>query len=380
MAEMTQRERIMAASRKSRADKLPFLHNWRHMQVGWAERECRNRGMGISWARPSYIVKMHGVNMTETQEVTSGTQLIHRAYATPVGEIYVEEKREPGVEQWHALRSWKDVMPWQTQRAIKEPDHYKVLKYMIENTEYVADYFPMEQAKDWLGEEGVVMDFLPHSPMQELLVTWIGSDGGQFFIHHARYPDLVEELYKALVKTYEPLYDIAAKSPADIVWSGENVDGLLVNPRLFEKYYMPEYEKMARAFHEQGKLFAVHMDGSEAILKNLIAKTPIDIIEALHSPPMGDLPIGEALSLWEDKVVWTAFPAAVYSLCPEATKKHMLNLLREVGTGDRLVVEISTENLVSNENMLMLTSVLENAELPLTKETIDKIERSLELR
>jgi len=35
---------------------------------------------------------------------------------------------------------------------------------------------------------------------------------------------------------------------------------------------------------------------------------------------------------------------------------------------------------VSNENMLMLTSVLENAELPLSKETIDKIERSLELR
>jgi len=122
---------------------------------------------------------------------------------------------------------------------------------------------------------------------------------------------------------------------------------------------------------------AVHMDGRVGVLKDLIAKTPIDIVEALHSPPMGDLPIGEALSLWKDKVVWAAFPGSVYILGPEAVKKHALNLLREIGSGDRLVVEMNTENLVSNENLLMLTSVLENADLPLTKEKIDRIERSL---
>jgi hypothetical protein len=377
MGEMTQRERILATIRKQRADKLPFLHNWRHMQQGRAERECRMKGMGISWARPSYIYTMHGVKMTETQEVTSGEQFIHRTYSTPVGEIFVEEKRNTGVEQWHALRSWADVQPWQVSRAIKGPEDYKVLKYMIENTEYAADYFPIEQAKDWLGEDGVVMDFLPHSPIHELLITWIGADGGQFFIHQARYPELVEDLYKAMAKSYEPLYDIAAKSPADFVFVGENLDGFLVDPRLFQKYYMPEYEKMGKVFHENGKLFAAHVDGSVAVLKNLIARTPIDIIEALHSPPMGDLPIGEALSLWKDKIIWTGFPASVYANGPEAVKKHMLNLLREVGTGDRLVVEVSTENQVSNENMMMLTSVLENATLPLTMEKIDEIERSL---
>jgi len=140
---------------------------------------------------------------------------------------------------------------------------------------------------------------------------------------------------------------------------------------------MPEYEKCAKVLHEHGKLMSVHMDGRVGALKDLIAKTPIDIIEALHSPPMGDLPIGEALSLWKDKVVWTGFPGSVYTLGPEAVKRHALNLLREVGSGDRLVVEMSTENLVSNEELLMLTSVFENADLPLTKEKIDRIESSL---
>jgi glutamate dehydrogenase/leucine dehydrogenase len=38
---------------------------------------------------------------------------------------------------------------------------------------------------------------------------------------------------------------------------------------------------------------------------------------------------------------------------------------------------MSTENQVSNDNLRMLTAVLENAELPLTPERIDQIESSL---
>jgi len=377
MAEMTRYERIMSATHKKRADKLPFFHWWRHSQIGWAERECRNRGMGMCWTRPPYITKMHGVDMAETQAVSSGAVVLRRTYSTPVGSIYLDEKREPGVEQWHALRSWRDVSPWQTERLIKEPEDYKVLKYMVENTEYIPDYFPVEQAMDWLGDDGLVADQLPHSPMQMLMIDWIGSEGGRFFIHHAKYPDLVEDLYKAISKSRDPLYEIAAKSPAPIALCSDNIDGVLVNPKLFQKYFMPEYEKKAKVLHEHGKLLAVHMDGRVNTLKDLIAKTPIDIVEALHPPPVGDLPIGEALSLWKDKVIWAGFPGSVYILGPEAVKKHALNLLREIGSGDRLAVEMSTENIVSNENLLMLTSVLKNADLPLTKEKIDRIERSL---
>lgn len=377
MAEMTRRERILRASHGERADKLPFFHNWRHCQIGWSERECRNRGMGISWARPSYIVEMHGVEVTEQQLTVDGKKVYRRTYSTPVGTVYLDERRDPGSGEWHGMRSWKDVQPWQTQRLIKQPEDYEVLKYIVENTEYKPCYFPIEQAKEWLGKDGLVMDIQPHQPMQMLMIDWIGSEEGRFFIHHAKYPDLVDDLYRAISKSREPMYEIAAKSPADIMWCGDNIDGVLVNPRLFEKYFMPEYEKMAKIFHKHGKLLAVHMDGRVDVLKDLIARTPIDIIEALHPPPMGDLPIGEALSLWKDKVIWMGFPGSVYILGPEATKKHTLSLLKEVIPGDRLCIEVSTENLVSNENLLMLTSILENADLPLTQEKIDRIERSL---
>jgi len=76
-----------------------------------------------------------------------------------------------------------------------------------------------------------------------------------------------------------------AKSPADYVWIGENMEGLLVSPPLFEKYFIPEYEKCCRIIHGHGKKVAFHMDGRLNVLKNLIAQTPIDIIEAFHPPP-----------------------------------------------------------------------------------------------
>ena len=45
--------------------------------------------------------------------------------------------------------------------------------------------------------------------------------------------------------------------------------------------------------------------------------------------------------------------------------QRLYDLLKEIGTGQRLTVAMSTENLVSNNNLLAVTSVLENAELPL---------------
>ncbi len=131
---------------------------------------------------------------------------------------------------------------------------------------------------------------------------------------------------------------------------------------------MPEYEKQARVLHQHGKLMAVHMDGRLANLAQLIARTPIDIIEALHPIPMGDLPVIDALSVWPEKVLWLGFPSSVYQFGPKAVQEFTLDLLREFGTGERIAIAMSTEGQVSNENLLALTSVLERLSLPLTSE------------
>jgi hypothetical protein len=374
---MTHRERILAATRKQPVDRLPFFHYWRHCQTGWAERECRNRGMGMNMTRPPYVEKLHGVEVTERRAVVEGRPITRRTFSTPLGSVYEDEYRESGAGQWKLNRSWKGHQAWTTERMIKGPEDYKVVKYLVEHTEYAADYFPIEQALEWMGEEGVVIDGLPHSPMQMLMIHWVGSEEGRFFYHLADYPELVEDLYQAVSASRKPLYEIAAKSPAPIALCGDNIDGVLVNPTLFRKYFMPEYEQQGRILHEHGKLMAVHMDGRIGVLKDLVGETPIDIIEALHPIPMGDLSIAEALSAWKDKAIWLGFPGSIYELGPQATTQFALDLLREVVPGERLVIAMSTENQVTNANLRALTAVLENAELPLTPQIVDRIADSL---
>lgn len=366
MTDMTRRERLLAASAGRRADKLPFFHNWRHTQTGWAERECRNRGMGLTWARPPYRTQMHGVALREDHQSIHGKKTIRRTFTTPVGTVYEEEVVEPGVGHWHGMRSWKDVVPWKTETLIKSAQDYPVVKYMVENTEYVADYFPIEQAIEWLGEDGVVLDQLPHCPLQMLLIHWVGTNQGRFFFHHADYPELVEELFQATCRSREALYDIVAASPAPIVWCGDNIDALIVNPRLYERYCLPVYQRQADVYHPAGKRIAVHMDGRLKALKELIAATPVDIVEAFHPEPMGDLALDEALQAWSDKAIWVGFPGSAYEMGPAYTRKFALELLRSAGSGERLAITMSTENLVSDANLVALTDVLEKAVLPLS--------------
>lgn len=370
----TFRDTILAMLHGDPVDRLPFFHWWRHSQIGWAERAARNRGMGLCWQRPPHTTTLHNVTRTEVYDPAQRPGLYRVIYTTPLGSVYQDEKREPGVGQWHGLRSWRDVTPWQMTRLIKEATDYEVVQYIVEHTEYRPDYFPIEQAQEWLGEDGLVVAALPHSPLQMLMIDWVGSEGGRFYIHHARYREKVDALYEALVKSYAALYEIAARSPADVVLFGDNLDGVLVNPRLFQRYFMPPYEACAAAVHDRGKCLAVHMDGRLNTLKDLIAQTSIDVIEAIHPPPMGDLAIRDAVAIWPRKVLWMGYPGSVYTLGPQAVKDHALQLLRSIIPGDRLAIAMSTENLVSNANLLMLTAILENAHLPLTPKSIERIE------
>ncbi|MFQ6074761.1 MAG: hypothetical protein ACE5Z5_01320 [Candidatus Bathyarchaeia archaeon] len=377
LVEMSYRERILTTLRGERADRLPFFHYWRHSQRGRVWREVRNRGMGLGWSRPSYTSSMPHVEIVERRDTSTGEATHFIEYHTPVGVVTERVKQEAGTGQWHAQRSWRDVSPWVVDRKIRSPEDYDVVRFMVEDTVYRPYYFPIEQAKEWVGDDGFVITSTGHTPMQMLMIDWVGSGGGRFYIHHARYREKVEELYEALVRKYMEKVEIAADSPADMVLVGDNIDGVLVDPRLFERYFMPVYEECGEVLHGRGKIMATHMDGRLGILKDLIAKCPQDVIEALHPPPMGDLPIAEALSLWGDKVIMMAYPGSVYTMGPGAVKGHLLELLRSVVPGDRLIICASSENLVSNENLLMLASVLEDATLPLTKQGIDEIERAL---
>ncbi|TFH38964.1 MAG: hypothetical protein E4G96_09695, partial [Chrysiogenales bacterium] len=234
---MTFKQKITAASRGERAESLPFFHYWRHSSVGEAERECRNRGLGIGWIRPPHTTILHDVDVEETRAVVNGRSVIRTTFRTPLGSLYQDEVRDPGVYQWKMNRGWTGNTPLKTSHMVKTLDDYKILNHIIRNTEYKPDYFPIEQAMDWLGEDGIVLAGLTYSPMQSLLFEYVGCDGeGNIYLHQFDNPDVVEETYRTLCESREPLYEIAARSPADIVMCGDNIDSVIIPPDWFERF------------------------------------------------------------------------------------------------------------------------------------------------
>lgn len=133
--------------------------------------------------------------------------------------------------------------------------------------------------------------------------------------------------------------------------------------------------------HAKGKLLDVHMDGRLKALAEEIAKSDVDIVEAFTPPPMGDLPLDVAMSLWKKKILWINFPSAISTLpaqSPRAVKEYLVGQLELLIHNERAALIVSTENHVPEENMLAIADVMEKAFLPLSTEVIDNIRVSFD--
>ena len=365
---MNYRERIMAVLRGGSADKIPLVHYDRHFPRGEVERKVRNMGVALCVSRPCFTYSRPNVELI--QRFTPEGLLV-RTYNTPLGSVTEKLKVGVGYGEARYGRDWKGMQPRRVEFLIKKPEDYDIVKFIVEDTHYEPFYDAIEDANHHLGDDGIVQVYLGYSPLQTIIIEMVGFHN--FYVDYLKNRRKVEELYEALDRKYEEKYKIAAEAPADFILYGDNIDGQLVSPKFFERYCLPAYKKCADKIHSKGKILGVHMDGRLNVLKNLIGKANIDVVEAFTPPPLGDLRIDEALDLWESKVIWMNYPSSVCLMGPEAVKKHTLELLKQVVPGDRLLITASTENVVPHDSLLMLTEIISKVKLPFSKEDIEKI-------
>jgi hypothetical protein len=379
---MTNREAILTTIHRGHADRIPFLIRWWYLPAGQAEREARNKGLGLNYALPCVCPlggSMPHVKVTMTGGGVfgawgGGKTVAKVTYETPVGTVWSPFHIRAFAGAMQDLHDYEGIASYLEGQFVKKPEDWDVLRYMAEDLEFEASYNYFQFFKNLLGDEGIVFAFVGyHSPYLRLLVDWAGAT--RLYIDHAKYPDKVESVLEALAKSYEKQYPIGANAPADIVKYGDHIDEAFVSPRAFERYVLPSHNKFVRMAHDAGKVTAIHCDGRLNGLKHLIPKLEHDVIHAITPPPVGNLPIREALDLWKDKVLWINYE--YHFMGPEALKKHLLELLRSIIPGYRVVMDASTERWVPTDCLRMFANIMSQATLPLTEEKIDKIEKSL---
>ena len=332
---MNVRERTLAVLHREKPDKIPWISYEHYIPRGQTGREMRNKGLGIQVYEKCFTVSTPNVSIEEKKvESAPGKATIEKTYHTPVGSVSQKIRTTP-----FYINKYIHISSFLVEHMVKDLDDYDVARFIIEDHVFHPDYEPIEICQRAIGDDGVVFTVVSFSPFMDLSVNYMGFN--RLAIDLFRNPGEVEKLMKLLDRNREKVVKIAADSPVEVLWIGDNIDAQLIGPKLFERYCVPDYNKYGPVLHKKGKLVLVHMDGRLKDLVDLVPKADIDIVEAFTPPPMGDLPPAEAKAAWGDKIIWINFPGTVMMWEPQEIRKYTVDLLKSIAPGDGFVMSMN---------------------------------------
>jgi len=222
-----------------------------------------------------------------------------------------------------------------TEYPIKTVEDIKIMKFILENTEFFFLKENYELAERIFGSRGIVSTYLLKSPYQKILVEYMGFN--RMILLLKRYPSQMENFLKFLEEWDNQMYNKITESPLAIVNFGENIDANLSPPAYFEKYLIPYYKKRVTQLHKAGKYCHIHIDGSLKDLLPYFSDLPFDGLEALTAKPQGDVSLEEIKDSIEDKILLDGIPSILF--LQEYSNDYVLNYTQRV-------LEIFSPNLI----------------------------------
>jgi hypothetical protein len=160
------------------------------------------------------------------------------------------------------------------------------------------------------------------TPLQTMLVDYAGL--ANFSLHLVEYPEEMQALYEALLVNFRRLVEIVAAGPGRYINVLENFTAETLGPRRFKQYLLPVYAETFGMLHQAGKVVGCHYDGKIRQVKELVAGSPVDLIESLTPPPEGDMTLAEARAAWPDKLFWSNINLGCYELPAEALRQEII--------------------------------------------------------
>lgn len=323
---MTLRERLMTTLRGGTSDRIPWnIYGWILPQTP-AGRRMHGRGLSLMGSqrifRPVYG---DGIHIDERRYREDGEERFLLRIETPAGTLTEHSVIDPS----YGSR-------WIRKYLIGGPEDYPAAEYLFRHTGFEPDYEPWRRAEAEMGDGGIVIGEIMPVPIVHIMVAFMGAEGlAQGLYEH---PEAFDSLMEALGRQYDRQVELAAASPAEVIWFPDNVTATIVSPRLFERYCAPVYGRAMPVMRAAGKTPIAHYDGSIRPLLQHVARTDLPVIEAVTPMPMGDVTVAEAKAAWPGKVVWVNFPGCFFLEPYDVIKAYALDLLRDAAPGGRLVI------------------------------------------
>jgi len=322
---MNLRERLMTVLRGGTADRIPWnVYGWLPPPGEALEALCR-KGLSLMGTQRIFKPIYEGVAIQREERMIGGVPHYTTRVETPYGTLTEESRLETNYGS-----------TWIRKYMITGVEDYAAAEYFFTHTRFEPDFEPWRQADRAMGERGIVVGEIMPIPIMTLIVSYMGVEGMAEGVYH--YPEQFETLLRALDAHYDRQIQLAAESPAEVIWFGDNVTAAFISPRLFQRYCEPVYARVMPVMRQAGKIPIAHYDGSNRPLLQALKRTDLPVIEAFTPPPWGDLSVAEAKAAWSDKVIWVNFPGALFLEPAEVIYDYALKLIEEGAPGGRFVL------------------------------------------
>jgi hypothetical protein len=241
-----------------------------------------------------------------------------KEYITPCGKLrecwaYNEESfSEAPVE--YLLKSEKDLA---------------AMRYLYENTHWESDYEYAFERIQQIGDQGIMMGYLPKSPFMQL----VALEAGIYSVTMAEVtaPDEFAETLLIMKKSMDIAARIAVDSPAEALFFPENLSSEVVGVNYFNKYMKSQQEEWTSKVKAKGKFSFIHMDGTLRGLLKEEAAAGFNVIEAMTPKPVGDIETKEwrSIAANKDTILWGGIPGSYFTLLTDDKEfdRHVIETL-----------------------------------------------------
>lgn len=329
---MTKRERYLKALRGEPVDQLVWAPNfdyWLSVNKGEGTIPARYRGMSRNdivraigatiWSRAEGVTEVRDPSVKETR-ITDQQGNVITTLTTPLGAIrsvYSATTSEGSHRSAHL-----------SEHFVKDLDTLRIMQYVVEATHYEPDFAATVNALQETGADGIVLNQCFCVPFIQFAKTDVGYVNGFYMWMDHR--EEVDGLIRAYFNLFLQGYSVLADGPADIVSTGDNMDGTMISPDIFKEYAVPFYQAAHKICAAKNKIFEGHWCGRTQILLPLTPGCGLDVVEAIVTKPMADISLEEALNMLRGEVVLQGGIPAVLVCKEGGTYADFERYVREV--------------------------------------------------
>lgn len=343
---MSTRERLLNILSGKQPDQVPWFGDLDYWANSLIKRGLKpenfilsddyirwHRDLGVGFYLQGYFPYSQIYSNCKVSEWYTGNRH-YREISTPSGSVR---------ECWEFIPTSFSEGP--VEHFLKSGADIPVMNYIYKNMRFEPDYDIAIRRRHQVGEQGVVLCYLPKSPFMHLMALEAGIEA--VTMTALTMTDEFQDLLETMKNAFDQAAAIAVGSPAEVLMIPENLSSEMVGPDFFKMYMFDYQKKWTTRIREAGKFSFIHIDGTLRGLLEYESQVGFDVLEALTPYPVGDLNFEdiEVMAGGSGCILWGGIPGSYFTDCvdDEEFERHIKHLLSIMVRKPRFVLGVADQ-------------------------------------